>query len=96
MAAARLAARAFVDECRHYGAEVHLVLSVRDLVRQVPAEWQENVKHRAQLSYGDFLDQLRDHFEALLALARRDLRTPQQRRIAAGLPARAPVRSDCG
>ena len=25
-------------------AEVHLVLSVRDLVRQIPAEWQENVK----------------------------------------------------
>src|SRR4029079_18926194 len=28
------------------GTEVHLVLSVRDLVRQIPAEWQENVKHR--------------------------------------------------
>jgi hypothetical protein len=42
------------------GAEVHLVLSVRDLVRQIPAEWQENVKHRAQLSYGGFLDQIRD------------------------------------
>jgi hypothetical protein len=42
------------------GAEVHLVLSARDLVRQIPAEWQENVKHRAQLSYGDFLDQIRD------------------------------------
>jgi hypothetical protein len=42
------------------GTEVHVVLSVRDLVRQIPAEWQENVKHRAQLSYGDFLDQIRD------------------------------------
>src|SRR3954453_16009400 len=29
------------------GLEVHLVLSVRDLVRQIPAEWQENVKHRS-------------------------------------------------
>ena len=28
------------------GVEVHVVLSVRDLVRQIPAEWQENVKHR--------------------------------------------------
>ena len=27
-------------------AEVHIVLSARDLVRQIPAEWQENVKHR--------------------------------------------------
>jgi hypothetical protein len=42
------------------GTEVHLVLSVRDLVRQIPAEWQENVKHRAQLSYRTFLDQIRD------------------------------------
>jgi hypothetical protein len=42
------------------GAEVHIVLSVRDLVRQVPAEWQENVKHRQALTYGAFLDQIRD------------------------------------
>jgi hypothetical protein len=42
------------------GTEVHLVLSVRDLVRQIPAEWQETVKHRAALSYGRFLDQIRD------------------------------------
>lgn len=40
--------------------EVHVVVSVRDLVRQVPAEWQENVKHRATLSYGEFLAQVRD------------------------------------
>jgi len=42
------------------GVEIHLVLSVRDLVRQIPAEWQENVKHRAQLGYGAFLDQITD------------------------------------
>ncbi|QIG45313.1 hypothetical protein G5V58_23450 [Nocardioides anomalus] len=42
------------------GTEVHLVLSVRDLVRQIPAEWQENVKHRAQLRYAAFLDQITD------------------------------------
>lgn len=41
------------------GTEVHLVVSARDLVRQIPAEWQENVKHRAALSYGAFLDQIR-------------------------------------
>ena len=33
------------------GTEVHLVISARDLVRQIPAEWQENVKHREELSY---------------------------------------------
>ena len=42
------------------GAEVHIVLSVRDLVRQIPAEWQENVKHRSGIRYSAFLDQIRD------------------------------------
>jgi hypothetical protein len=42
------------------GSELHVVLSVRDLVRQIPAEWQENVKHRRGLAYRDFLDQIRD------------------------------------
>ena len=42
------------------GTEVHLVLSVRDLVRQIPAEWQENVKHRSTVSYEEFLAQLSD------------------------------------
>ncbi len=41
-------------------AEVHLILSVRDLVRQIPAEWQENVKHRSTISYAKFLDQITD------------------------------------
>jgi len=40
--------------------EVHVVVSARDLLRQVPAEWQENVKHRSTLSYAEFLDQVRD------------------------------------
>jgi len=42
------------------GVEVHVVLSVRDLVRQIPAEWQENLKHRRTLTYARFLDQIRD------------------------------------
>ncbi len=41
-------------------AEVHVVLSARDLVRQLPAEWQENLKHRRTLSYRDFLDKITD------------------------------------
>lgn len=38
--------------------EVHVVASVRDFVRQVPAEWQENVKHRRTLRYRAFLDRV--------------------------------------
>jgi hypothetical protein len=41
-------------------AEVHLVLSARDLVRQIPAEWQENVKHRSHITYATFLRLIRD------------------------------------
>ena len=41
-------------------AEVHLVLSARDLVRQVPAEWQENVKHRSHITYARFVETIRD------------------------------------
>ncbi len=54
------AARALESLGHGAGTEVHLVLSVRDLVRQIPAEWQENVKHRASLTYGAFLDQIQD------------------------------------
>lgn len=41
-------------------AEVHILVSVRDLARQIPAEWQENIKHRHILSYRKFLDQIQD------------------------------------
>jgi hypothetical protein len=41
-------------------AEVHVIVSVRDLVRQIPAEWQENVKHRRTVAYRDFLDRIMD------------------------------------
>ncbi|HSE08325.1 MAG TPA: hypothetical protein VLB29_06645 [Nocardioidaceae bacterium] len=40
-------------------AEVHLVLSVRDLVRQIPAEWQEHVKHRSSAEFDAFVADLR-------------------------------------
>ena len=41
-------------------AEIHVVLSARDLVRQIPAEWQENVKHRRTTTFAAFLDDLRE------------------------------------
>lgn len=40
--------------------EVHLLISARDLARQVPAEWQENLKHRRTVGYADFFADLRD------------------------------------
>jgi hypothetical protein len=35
--------------------EVHIVYTARDLARQVPAEWQERIKHRATTHYGTYL-----------------------------------------
>ena len=32
----------------------------RDLARQIPAEWQENVKHRSTIRYAKFLRQIQD------------------------------------
>jgi hypothetical protein len=37
------------------GAELHLVYTARDLMRQVPAVWQEQVKNREVMAYGDYL-----------------------------------------
>ena len=41
------------------GCDVHIVYTARDLSRQVPAEWQEQVKHRKKLKYASFLKDLR-------------------------------------
>lgn len=37
------------------GSEIRVVLTVRDLGRQVPAVWQETVKNRATTSYAEYL-----------------------------------------
>jgi len=38
--------------------EVHLVITVRDLVRQIPAVWQETVKNRGLLTFEEFVRRL--------------------------------------
>jgi hypothetical protein len=42
------------------GLEVHLVVTARDLARQLPAEWQEGIKHGRTLPFQDFLDRVTD------------------------------------
>lgn len=42
--------------------EVHIVVTARDLGRQIPAEWQERIKHRGGRTYAQFLRALvRNH-----------------------------------
>lgn len=42
------------------GLDVHVVVTARDLARQLPAEWQEGVKHGRSLRYQRFLDRVCD------------------------------------
>ncbi len=42
--------------------EVHVVLTARDLGRQIPAEWQERVKHRGRRDYSEFLGALQKNY----------------------------------
>ena len=42
------------------GVEVHLVVTARDLARQLPAEWQEGVKHGRGLRFDEFLARVLD------------------------------------
>ena len=42
------------------GAEVHVIVTARDLARQLPAEWQEGVKHGRGLRFDEFLSRVLD------------------------------------
>lgn len=42
------------------GAELHVVCTARDLGRQLPAVWQEDLKNRHTLGFAEFLDAVRD------------------------------------
>ena len=44
------------------GAEVHVVVTARDHIRQISAEWQEHVKHRSAATFEKFVRDVRkDH-----------------------------------
>lgn len=58
--ASRPQIRRALDSLGHPDTEIHVLLSARDLVRQIPAEWQENIKHRRTLSYKGFLRRIQD------------------------------------
>ncbi len=51
---ARAAVQSFPD------AEVHVVLTVRDLARTVPSAWQEDVKNRGTFDWSTFITAVRD------------------------------------
>lgn len=38
------------------GFDVHVVVTARDLARQIPSHWQQSVQQRGQQTYSDFVD----------------------------------------
>ena len=44
-----------------FADEVHVVVTVRDLARQLPSVWQENVKNQRLASFDDFVTSVRRH-----------------------------------
>jgi hypothetical protein len=40
--------------------ELHLVITARDLARQIPAEWQEHLKHRSTAGLAEFVRSVRE------------------------------------
>jgi hypothetical protein len=53
-------AKVAVHSLMERGAEVHIVITARDLLRQLTAEWQEHVKHRSTLRFEEFVDAVRE------------------------------------
>ncbi|GAA1478616.1 hypothetical protein GCM10009623_30620 [Nocardioides aestuarii] len=53
--------RRLLDACGD--REVHVVLTVRDLARQLPSSWQQELKSGKTESWGDYLARLRDYQE---------------------------------
>lgn len=48
-----------------FADEVHVIATVRDLARQLPSVWQENVKNQRQATFDEFLASVHVHGPAL-------------------------------
>lgn len=42
------------------GLEVHLLVTTRDMARQLPAAWQQGIKHGGQITYREFTERMLD------------------------------------
>jgi hypothetical protein len=67
-------------------SEVHIVVTARDLARQVPAEWQQTIKHGRSHRLGEFYEELRSPEPTVLFWRVQDL-PALLARWSAGVPA---------
>ncbi len=49
----------FGEMAHDAGTEVHVVVTARNLAKQLPSEWQQFLKHRRTVAYPDFLEEAR-------------------------------------
>jgi hypothetical protein len=59
-----------LDEVSH---EVHVIVTARDLARQIPAEWQQTIKHGRSHRLGEFYEDLRSPEPTVLFWTVQDL-----------------------
>ena len=57
-AAAADRARQALDDLAEVADEVHVIITARDLVRQIPAEWQQRTKHGHSQTFAEFVEQV--------------------------------------
>ncbi|MEE3853443.1 sulfotransferase family protein [Gordonia sp. LSe1-13] len=48
-----------------FADEIHVIATVRDLARQLPSVWQENIKNQRRADFAEFLASVRDHGPAV-------------------------------
>lgn len=54
-------------------AEVHVIITARDLARQIPSAWQQSIKHRGSLTLDQFLQRIAGSGDPLKFWMRQDL-----------------------
>jgi hypothetical protein len=64
-----------LDQLRSVGTEVHPIITARDLARQVPAEWQQSVKHGRTHTLREFYGLIRDQDPSVLFWRAQELPT---------------------
>lgn len=79
-------ARWTTDQLTAVSDEVHVVVTARDLARQVPAEWQQTIKHGRSHRLSQFYDDLRSAHPTVLFWRVQDL-PALLARWSSGLPA---------
>ncbi len=79
-------ARWTTDQLGSASDEVHIIVTARDLARQVPAEWQQTIKHGRSHRLREFFDDLRSDDPSVLFWRVQDLPAVLSR-WGSGLPA---------